>query len=159
MARLPKLHLGCGRHYWPGFINIDSTPVGDIQQDITLLEGFQASEIHAIHVIEHLERFRVVEILERWRACLEPGGKLALECPDLDKVLTLEREPMMRGLFGDFKHEVPEMMHRWCYTGDELKTLCEEAGFSDVRVLPAVFHKPTRDMRIEATNGPHADRQ
>ena len=149
-----KLHLGCGHHYWPGFVNIDAQ-AGDVQTDIRTLSGYQATEIHAIHLIEHLNRWEVPEILKRWKENLAPGGKIFLECPDLEKVLTLGRDDMLRGLFGDFRYRNEYMNHRWCYSGEELAQLCREAGFVDVQIKPPLFHKPRRDMRIEAKRADH----
>jgi len=118
------------------------------------LSGYQATEIHAIHLIEHLNRWEVPAILRRWRTNLAPGGLLVLECPDLEKVLTLDRGDMLRGLFGDYRYKSELMSHRWCYSAQELKGLCEEAGFT-ATVKPPLFHKPKRDMRIEAKRADH----
>ena len=148
MEKPLRLHLGCGHHYWPGFLNLDAVG-GDVQCDIRFLKGYQAQEIHAIHVIEHLPRWEVPDILKRWRANLVPDGLLVLECPDLDKCLTLGRDDMLRGLFGEYRYCSELMTHRWCYSAQELLSLCEEAGFT-ATVKPSVFHKPRRDMRIEA---------
>jgi predicted SAM-dependent methyltransferase len=149
-----RLHLGCGRHYWPGFINIDAT-CGDIQTDIRTLSGYQADEIHAIHVIEHLPRWEVPQILKVWAANLKPGGLLALECPDLDKALTRDRAGLLMALYGDQSYESPLMTHMWCYSAEELRNLCIEAGFESVSILTPFFHKPRRDMRIEAKRADH----
>lgn len=149
MGTTIKLHLGCGRHYWPGFVNIDAQ-AGDVQTDIRTISGYQATEIHAIHLIEHLNRWEVPAILKRWHDNLVSGGVLVMECPDLNRVLTLGHEEMLRGLFGDYKYCDEYMAHRWCYTGDELAQLCRDAGFVSVEIKPALFHRPKRDMRIEA---------
>ena len=69
MAGTVRLHLGSGRHHWPGFINIDAV-TGDVQCDIRHIDGYEADEIHAIHVIEHFYRYEVVDILKRWHANL-----------------------------------------------------------------------------------------
>lgn len=151
MARLPRLHLGSGRHYWPGYINIDLEDSADIKADIRIISGFQAIEIAAIHVIEHLNRWEVPDVLARWRSNLAPGGRLVLECPDWNKVLSHgDRDYILRGLYGDYRHRNELMSHRWCYSGDELKQLCLEAGFVSAEVMAPHFHKPKRDMRIEA---------
>lgn len=151
MARLPRLHLGSGRHYWPGYINIDLDDNADVQADIRFISGYQAQEIVAIHLIEHLYRWQVPDILRNWRRNLAPAGKLVLECPDFDKVMQRgDHDYVMRALYGDYRYESDLMTHRWCYTGPELVGLCKDAGFLRVELLPPHFHKPKRDMRIEA---------
>ncbi len=96
MERLEKLqevrlNLGCGDKILQGYTNVDVSPSRggrhpDVICDIRFLEGFNsdcADEVMAIHVIEHIERWEVVDVLKRWRDVLRPGGKLVLETPNL----------------------------------------------------------------------------
>lgn len=85
---------------------------------------------------------------------LKPGGQLAIECPDIDKVLALQNVPEVPpaftfwALYGDPRHKSPEMMHRWCYNRKQIYMLMAGAGLENIRPEPVRFHQPIRDMRM-----------
>lgn len=154
-----KLNLGCGKSYLQGWINVDVSTAYKVDQcaDLRQLpfpDGY-ADEIMAIHVIEHFYRWEVDDLLREWFRVLKPGGKLILECPDLNKAIRniLEGQPDQMGmwaLYGDWNHKDPLMMHKH---GWSAKALSEVLGkFSEVVAQkPAQYHKKDlRDMRIEA---------
>lgn len=150
-----RLHLGCGKKHWPGFVNIDFQN-SDIDCDIRKLPfcDEMADEAHAIHVIEHIQRFEVLETLKEWRRVLKESGMLVLELPCLDKIIPFlarrETNPRMTlwALYGDPNYKNEHMMHKWCYTKEEMINLMIEAGFCDVREEKPCFHIGKRDMRI-----------
>ena len=165
MGQPVRLHLGCGDKIWKGFINCDlpgnwSGFKPDVECDITKLPfpDSYADEIHAIHVIEHFNRKDVEDILAEWVRVLKPNGKLALECPCLDKIAdSLQRfdygnESWLRatlsGLYGDYWLGHDAMMHKWCYSKGELRFLLEDAGLKQVQALEPLYHQAVRDMRL-----------
>lgn len=90
---MTKLHLGCGRRYLEGYINIDyplgeqtvqTDLVADKYEDITRLSYPTDSidEIRLHHVFEHFTRTDALALLCRWREWLKPGGLLRIETPD-----------------------------------------------------------------------------
>ncbi len=161
-----KLHLGCGHARWDGFVNIDgysnarSQPdvIHDLTKPLPYDDG-TVDEVHAIHLIEHFQRWEAPVILADWVRVLKPGGTLVLECPWLDKVIgafhyfITEGKPLnprftMWGLFGDPGYRDPAMMHHWCYSVGELSELMREVGLA-VELKEPQFHQPVRDMRLE----------
>lgn len=161
-----KLNLGCGAKLLPGFVNVDlagnwtgNRP--DVEADVMQRLPFEdgaADEVHAYHVIEHVERYRVEGVLSDWARVVKPGGMIVLECPCLDKVLAhfrryidagkpIDPQMTMWGLYGDQRYARPEMVHKWCYSINELSALVEDAGL-EVRVEEPQTHVRTRDMRI-----------
>ena len=86
-----KLHLGCGRKYLDGYINIDgdSSVCCDMVADVTALDfrPETVDEILAIHVFEHIHPIKATHTLTHWWRLLKPGGALILEMPSLTKIL------------------------------------------------------------------------
>lgn len=153
-----KLHLGCGRRKWEGFVNCDLHG-SDHDCDIRMLpfEDGTAEEIHAIHVCEHFFITEIVAVLKEWRRVLKDGGELCIELPCWDKVRIhiAQDEPdnMTRwALFGDpntHKDGVPAL-HKWCYSQEEFKRILKLAGFDKITCPPPLYHVPSRDMRFVA---------
>lgn len=162
-----KLNLGCGPKLLDGFVNVDlagnwSGVAPDVVADITQRLPFDdesADEVHAYHVIEHIERFEAEAVLADWARVLKPGGLMILECPCLDKIIGQFRkaieeqkpiDPRMTiwGLYGDPNYKEPRMMHRWCYSINELSGLLSDMGMKVKAAIPKT-HIPFRDMRIE----------
>jgi SAM-dependent methyltransferase len=98
------LNVGCGGHRAPDpWVNIDrglGSPVRedgnrsfpchpDVIADVRSLpfEDGSASAIYAGHVLEHIEYDEVHLALEEFRRVLEPGGKLAIVGPDMDRAV------------------------------------------------------------------------
>lgn len=80
-----KLHLGCGKRYRQGYINVDveKTCKADIYHDLDIFpypfESKSAEKIISFHVIEHLEH--PMKFLQECHRILKPNGVLIIECP------------------------------------------------------------------------------
>jgi len=150
-----RLNLGSGRHYWPGFVNIDGEPPCDRTMDVTKLDypDNSVEMIYAIHLFEHLPRQIAEDVLLEWKRVLVPNGKLVLEMPCMNKIakMIVEGETdvnlTLMGIFGDWREASPAMLHKWCYTETEILHLFMQAGFVS-SVSEPFYHKPKRDMRI-----------
>ena len=153
-----RLHVGSGRHYWPGFTNVDSNSDADVMSDVRKLDfkTDSVSEIHAIHVVEHVPRLDIESMLFEWHRVLKPGGKVCIEVPCMNKIAQniVNGEKNMRltllGIFGDPRDPLPDMMHQWCYTKEELHDILDRTGFTSIQIMEPDFHMQERDMRIEA---------
>ena len=117
-----------------------------------------ASEVHAIHVVEHFSRLEADAVLKEWCRVLKPGGKIALECPSLDKISQALQSPersqrwlrmTLIGLYGEYWNG-DAMLHKWCYSSQELSGMLERAGFGKVMLLEPLYHLPDRDLRMVA---------
>jgi hypothetical protein len=82
-----KLNLGCGQKRQPGFVNVDKFGDPDLMWDLETFpwpwQDNSASEIHLIHVLEHLGASSDVFIgimKELYRVC-EPGAKIRIVVP------------------------------------------------------------------------------
>ena len=171
-----RLNIGAGRHVLDGWINIDvaASPRASRPPDIINdarsidLPDQCAIEVMAIHLIEHFYRWEVPTVLAEWRRLLKPGGKIALECPNVlkccqnvvDGLVRGGKDPEqlgMWGLYGDPREENPLMVHKWGWTPDTLSGELRRAGFDRIRETPTQWHacgRAHRDMRIEAIRAP-----
>jgi SAM-dependent methyltransferase len=165
-----KLNLGCGDKILPGYINVDvaasrrhQTP--DLLCDVRNLSPIPsdyADEVLAVHVIEHFYQWEVDSILREWIRVLKPGGRLVLECPNLENAAReflenadqaalggVEGQRSMWVFYGDPSWCDPLMIHRWGYTPSSLKFVLSKAGLINVRRERAMYKLgEPRDMRI-----------
>jgi len=140
-----KLHLGCGSIYLePNYLNVDfqmpSTGNIDLIADVTNLDlptNF-FSEISSFHVVEHIQRPKIISMFESWYKLLKNGGKLILELPDFDKIAkkyVLGDESMKVHMWGN--QENPGQFHFWGYSFKSLKKDLESVGFKNITEHPA----------------------
>ena len=146
-----KLHLGCGRKYLEGYINIDydtsshtvqDNLVADRYCDIVGLEysSNEVDEIRLHHVFEHFSRPVALALLCRWRDWLTPRGMLRIETPDLMRaarrlswpfVSYTERQQIVRHLFGS--HEANWAAHWDGWYKGRFERVLEALGFRDLK--------------------------
>lgn len=165
-----RLNLGCGDKILPGYVNVDVAPsragrAPDVLCDLRDLAPFDTEscdEVLSVHVVEHLWRWEVVEVLREWMRVLKPGATMILECPNLATACEeflrdsvggarsgKEGQRTMWVLYGDPQWRDPLMCHRWGYTPTSLREVMEEAGLVNVRQEPAQFKlREPRDMRL-----------
>ena len=154
-----RLHIGCGRVYKEGFINIDietpSTGKLDLKADARKLpfEKESCSEIQSFHLIEHISHPEVIPMLEHWYDLLKENGKLMLELPDFDKVVEKYKngdDDMVEHIFGEQNDDY--QFHKWGYNFKRLKKELEEIGFTKVTSKKAIdYHTEIEPcFRVEA---------
>ena len=161
-----NLNIGCGKKLWPGFVNIDfasnwSGKKPDIEcdvRDIPLPDDY-ADNAYAIHVLEHFYRWETGDVLKEWVRVLKPGGTLVIEVPCMDKVMhlfnyyvknkrPLNQQATLWRLYGDPDYRDPNMVHKWCFSVEELKGEMAAAGLNDVVYSEPEYHVKECDMRI-----------
>jgi len=144
---LPKLHLGCGRRYIPGFIHVDldDFPHVDYRHDVRTLPEYgddAVGLIYACHVLEYFDRVEVLEVLREWRRVLAPGGTLRVAVPDFAALVEVYRKYGELGrvvgpLYGRISVRTPQgpavAYHRTTYDFESLDAVLREAGFENAR--------------------------
>lgn len=83
-----NLHLGCGQHVLPGWLNTDLYPLdgGVLHVDAARRFPFRPAtfdRIYSEHLIEHLTYPQGRMMLEECFRVLKPGGRIRISTPDL----------------------------------------------------------------------------
>jgi len=112
---MQKLHIGCGKDYKKGWINLDISNVGDMQCDIEEGVPFQDNEIDEILANNVLcqilkpDRF-VFVMTELWRVT-KPTGKIIIRVPNALDICSFQ-DPMDCRRFTDQSFTYMEHGHR-----------------------------------------------
>lgn len=164
------LHLGCGPVILDDWINVDgeymshhaSIAIHDIGKPYPIDDGV-VDEILLVHVIEHIMPYEVPGMMQEWLRILKPGGRVALEWPDLLKMCTAivndpsclwsddpkVRKATIAGIFGNIdRYRDVAMLHKWGYSAESMCHLLAKMGFVDVRIEPNRFRKSKADSRV-----------
>lgn len=160
--KIPKLHIGCGDHIYPGWLNCDKFMAGaDIYLNVYAKFPFESNtfeKAYSEHMIEHLNVDKVQHFLSEVYRTLKPGGIFRLTCPDFDKYATAyanndnefydrvknnlawkkESHPdltwVLRSSGGAFVASILKdyFNHKWMYDFETLESCLKEVGFSKV---------------------------
>lgn len=143
-----KLHIG-GKAFHPEWEVLNAVPaksvdhVGDAK-DLSRFGDETFSEIYASHVLEHFDYVSELDaVLKEWARVLQPGGKLYISVPDMDKLANLflmkdklnlqERFHVMRMMFGGQTSAYD--YHKVGFNREILETFLIKAGFINLRVV------------------------
>lgn len=152
-ARPYKLHLGCGKVKFNGWINIDIEdkldPV-DLVWDLSdglPFEDNSCQMVYHEHMLEHLPIDKGLFLLQECYRVLQAGGVLRVAMPSLDVLLEKASSKNWRNQDWltwseyQFIQTRAEMIniafrwwgHQWLYDREELHRRLHEAGFKQVR--------------------------
>lgn len=137
-----KLNAGSGRHYVPGWLNVDiANCLCDVRADLARLplsDGC-AERIFASHVLEHQEYFRVLPVmLGEFARVLAPGGELCVVGPDIERaVLMGEPRQILDAIVawpadfnvGRWPQKTPPAGHAWTASGPFVEEALLSTGF------------------------------
>jgi len=141
-----KLNLGCGNDIKEGYINVDIKEIQgvdlilDISKDrLPFVDGC-VEEILLKDVLEHISYTRVEHVLKECHRVLKQGGRIYIQCPDLEAVaqkVILSGEYDWKAIsywvYGDqnlTQGEDPSDIHKSGFTIKTLKELLESLGFT-----------------------------
>ena len=150
-----KLNIGSsnleGKYRGADWINIDSGD-GNFTGNVLKVDALDMpdewtdhfDEVHAIHVLEHVNRNKRFDFLTACRRVTKPGGLVYVEVPNFEQVIRNlldaidsrdheEEHRMTTSLFG--KQRYAGDQHCWGFTERTLKELAVRAKFSWTDVL------------------------
>lgn len=143
---MTKLHLGCGKIDFPGFINVDLADFPHIQHkravdDLSPFENESVDLIYASHVFEYFSPAEVPAVLAEWRRVLKPGGVLKLAVPDFEGLIRAYQkfgdvgrlEGVIYGLMEPDANHNQTLFHKTMYDFKLLTKTLEENGFSNIQ--------------------------
>jgi len=135
-----KLHIGCGKKFIPGYKHLDVIDFEHVDfvcdtRKLTMIEDESVSEIYACHILEHVERNEVVEVLREWNRVLKVDGVLRVAVPDFESVVAEYQEKKdlhcFQGLlYGGQTYDYN--YHHVAFDFTVLRSFLMDAGFSCV---------------------------
>lgn len=159
----PRLNIGAGGNRIPGWLNLDLAPSPGVTfMDASLRWPFRDGSIDAIlceHMIEHVPKSLAIHMLAEMRRTLRPGAWARIVTPDLNwfasRILTPSSpsdDGYLRFLGGFMKRPSTtwcdavnvcfyEHGHRYIWSIEELRSVLNTAGFSELTVTRAACPK------------------
>jgi len=152
-----RLNLGCGNWIMPNCINVDiDSEFADVEADVRSLpfDSLSIDEIHATHLIEHLDPREIMAMFKEWNRVLKPGGKLFIEMPDILQICQAfpyaskqERYILLNCIYGS---TLPQTPHKFGWYDEILVDHLYGAGFDSFqRKDPVYVYHWGRNFRIE----------
>jgi SAM-dependent methyltransferase len=165
-----RLEIGGGPHAQRGFLHVDIDPGAHHLEwvapawSLPLPDGW-ATEIVAVHALEHVPPVRLVDTLREWGRVLAPDGRVELHVPNGPALMdafvarpVAEKWPIMGSLLGMYCS--PDVRdpgglerrsdHQVIFDVPLLSWALETAGFAAVRDLTGVMEDrhtaPWRDL-------------
>ncbi len=136
-----KLDLGSGRSQIDGYTPWDWSNHHDVS--VLPFEDDSLDEIRASHVLEHIERPYLLDVVRHWVAKLKPNGILRIAVPDLDRIFELGQAhadrndpnekpfPLEAYIMGGQVDSFDQ--HHTLWTDEKLRQLFAEVGIIDVQ--------------------------
>jgi len=164
-----KLNLGCGISKQRGYLNVDIDPkcnpdkVANITE-LNFIEDESVELVETYHTVEHLWPDEVPKFFKEMNRIIKKGGKLIIECPDLEKCIELMKEGKLiglRGVYGASPEDEVEIgrmrsnihsIHKTGFTKEIFKKYLEKNGFEVIKFYDSIkYHGfPERDTGVEA---------
>jgi len=138
------LHLGCGKHYLPDFVNVDGNFQRRVDYVIDARAGLPLPDqsmafVYSCHMLEHVLIDDALYILGEIKRVLKPGGYARLTLPDFRFIFKILEDV-------DYQFPRPfesregqainflfcDGQHKFGYSAEILRELAGKVGFSRV---------------------------
>jgi len=135
-----KLHIGCGEKRLPNYKHMDVMEAPHIDYvcntlEMSMIDDASVTEIYACHILEHVKRTEVVDVLKEWKRVLTNGGVIRIAVPDFEAVVeqyktTGDLKKYLGLLYGGQDYDYN--FHYITFDYGFLKGILQEAGFENV---------------------------
>ena len=142
------LHLGCGTHYLPGFVNIDGNPFHKIDAWLDVRNGLpypsnSVDSIYSTHMFEHFYADELQGLLRECVRVLQWGAGVRLVVPNLRSAIVAYSESR-HDWFANFPRHFDSLggrfsnfvfcdgQHRTAFDFTYLDEVLRNAGFREV---------------------------
>jgi predicted SAM-dependent methyltransferase len=141
-----KLHLGCGKQYKEGYVNIDKNP--NVGADIVMnmeeewpFEDNSVDEVYSYHALEHCKEYLKV-MGEMYRVC-KPGALLYIGVPYISSSIYNAINPYHHTHFNEYSFDF--------FDSDKLKGTANEHTEIELKTESVTFtyFKAWRDKSEE----------
>ena len=145
-----KVNLGCGQSYIEGWLNVDANP--DVRADVYLdafefvrEHGAEVDELYMGHFLEHLLPASASALLALIGDRVPEGALVSAVVPDMRAIFAaydageISNAELNERFIYSYSQPSP---HVWCYDGDALARVFEDAGFRDVEVIDPLTWEP-----------------
>lgn len=150
-----RLEIGGGPHAQAGYLHVDIDPGAHHLEwvapawELPLPDGW-ATDIVAVHALEHVEPPRLLATLEEWRRVLAPAGRVEIHVPNGPELMAAfvkspveKKWPIMGSILGMYcSPEVRDPRglsmrsdHQLIFDSSLLSWALDSAGFGAVRDL------------------------
>lgn len=139
-----KLHLGCGKRYFPGWVHVDIADFDHIDYNakiypLDMFDDGVADIIYASHAFEYFDDHEAELVLQDWRRVLKPNGVLRLAVPDFEALIDVYKstrtlQTIIGPLYGRMViNEKTSIYHKTVYDFTKLELLLARQGFQDIQ--------------------------
>jgi len=142
-----KLHLGCGRRDFKGWVNVDLIDLPHINhktsiENLGMFDNECADIIYSSHTLEYFDRFQVLDVLTEWRRVLKFNGILRLAVPNFKALMevyiqTDDLSNILGPMYGRMNIHTPLenkcIYHKTIYDFNSLEKVLTDVGFENVR--------------------------
>lgn len=124
-----KLNIGAGATVIPGYTAVDRK-LGSEAFPLQYAND-SVEEIRASHILEHFSFRDVPQVLNDWYRVLQPGGRVRIAVPDMDKVAKKEHPHWRFALMGGQTND--DDFHRSVFDEGLLSAYLHKAGFVGIQ--------------------------
>lgn len=144
-----RLNIGCGEVKEFGYVNIDlHDKNADVKMDARSLKYPDGSvdEIYSSHLLEHIGKFEVLQVLKEWSRVLKAGGILKMNLPNLEWCLKnwlAQPEDKRWGINLDMIFGLqsnPGEYHKTGFSKAHLECYLRQAGLDDIKIADHWSH-------------------